>query len=274
MSPSKYTTTNNPSATTISILRQTNRCGSCQSNCTSESKYTWHRWNQRLRNCGSTYTSTFQSNISRSKRINGWHLLRLKKGLLENRLKRHWPTIIPTNKEMKSITSGTPSISVLKMIRKKKPRLQGVILTLMWGIRLQICSTKRVAHIFVYFLPGAAAPMESTASITTEFPPSILANSSTSPKTFSAEPGSAHTAMTWKASALSPNKPELSTSAITSYLLTKMASRKCTKSYWGISPYGATSKISTFYRTKATRLSNISTDVWPNTLNKPWPIKP
>jgi hypothetical protein len=82
------------------------------------------------------------------------------------------------------------------MTRKKRPRLPDVILSLMWDILLRICSTKNAELISAYFLPGVAAPTESTASITTEFPLLTNANLLISQKTYLAEPDSVPTAMT------------------------------------------------------------------------------
>lgn len=71
---------------------------------------------------------------------------------------------------IKNITFGIVSSFARKTKKRKKQPSLGAILSLMLAIQLQICSIKKMEHIFVCFLPEDAAPVESTANITIGYP--------------------------------------------------------------------------------------------------------
>mgnify|MGYP006878051467 CR=1 FL=1 len=155
---------------------------------------------------------------------------------------------------MKSITSGTRSTFVPKTKKINRLLWPDVTLNLMSGTQLQIFSMKKVEPIFASFLPEDAAPTVSTVNITIESHLWINANSLTSLKMFSAEPGSVLSERIWKESVHLPSKPEQFMSAITNSQTTKMESLRCTKSYWDIFHFGVTLKISIFCLIKVTLL--------------------
>ncbi len=117
---------NHLSVIIISILKLINLFGNYLNNYIKEYKLILLHLNLKPLNSGSIFINIFPSNISKRKKINGFHLPILNKDLPENKSKLLSPIITHINKEISNITSGIASIFVPKTKRKNKLLLPGV----------------------------------------------------------------------------------------------------------------------------------------------------